>query len=247
MLPNATILLKQSWEIYKKRFWVFLGIVIVPLFALSLSASVLFPLRIKVGKFGVEFFNALSFKVLAIIFLFVLISAILHLWSQSALFCAVKDREENIGVKESFRQGWNKIASLFWIYLLSEFIIVVGSLLFFVPGLIFLIWFIFAPAVLIVENKKGFSALLASKEYVKGNWLAVFWRFLIFLFLMWLILSVISSIFGFVGIGNINKINLYIGCVLFAPFSVIYLVLIYENLKKIKIDKPISQKPNEEK
>lgn len=240
MLPNATILLKQSWEIYKKRFWILLGVVIVPLFIPSLLASVLFPLKIKVGQFRAESFNSLSFGALTIIFLFVLISAILHLWSQSTLLCVVKDREENIGVKESFRQGWNKIISLFWVYLLSEFVIVAGLLLFFVPGLIFLIWFIFAPVILIVENKKGFSALLASKEYVKGNWLGVFWRFSIFLVIMWMISLAISSIFGFIGVGNIDKINLYACYVLFAPFSLIYLVLIYENLKKIKIDKPVS-------
>lgn len=245
MLPNATILLKQSWKIYKKRFLVFLGIVIVPLFIPSLLVSVLFPfLMIKTAQFGAESFKALSFGALAIIFLLILVSAILHLWSQSALLCVIKDREENIGVKESFRQGWNKIVSLFWVYLLSEFVIVVGLFLFFVPGLIFLIWFIFAPIVLIVENKKGFSALLASKEYVKGNWSGVFWRFLIFLVLVWVVLLAMSSILDFIGVGNINKINLYACYILFTPFSLIYLFLIYENLKKIKTDKLVSQKPD---
>ena len=244
MLSNANVLLKQSWGIYKKRFWTLLVIVIVPLFVPSLLVSILFPLKMKSGHFGVESLSSLGLGLLMIIFLLTLISAILHLWSHVALIYAIKDREENTGIKESFRQGWNKIASFFWVYLLSDFIIIGGLFLFFVPGLIFLVWFIFAPFALIVENKKGFSALLASKEYVRGNWLSVFWRFLIIMVLMWVIFWVISSVVGFIGIGNVSRIKLYAGYILFTPFSIIYLLLIYENLKKIKTTGSISQKPD---
>lgn len=247
MLPSAIMLLKQSLEIYKKRFWTILAIVIVPLFAPSLLVSTLFPLKIKIGHLGVESFSSMGLGLLMIIFLLTLTSAILHLWSQVALIYVIKDREKNIGVKESFRQGWNKIGSSFWVYLLSDFIIIGGLFLFFVPGLIFLVWFIFAPFALIVENKKGFPALLASKEYVRGNWLSVFWRLLIITVLMWVVFWAISLVAGFIGIGNVSRIKLYVSYVLFTPFSIIYLLLIYENLKSLKNSNDVKKSESEQK
>ena len=92
MLSNANVLLKQSWEIYKKRFWTLLVIVIVPLFVPSLLVSILFPLKMKSGHFGVESLSSLGLGLLMIIFLLTLISAILHLWSHVALIYAIKDR-----------------------------------------------------------------------------------------------------------------------------------------------------------
>ena len=207
---------------------------IIPLFAPSILASILFPFRIKTGHFEAESLNALSIGLLVVVGVLILVSVFIHLWSQIALLYAIKDREEGVEIKEYYRRGWNKMTSFFWVYLLSNFIIAGGSVLFFVPGLIFLIWFIFAPFVLIMENKKGAESLWASKEYVKGHWFAVFWKFLIFGILAWLVLWAVSVITGITGIGDTGKINLYASYILLNPIGVIYLFLIYENLKKIK-------------
>lgn len=51
-----------------------------------------------------------------------------------------------------------------------------GTLLFVIPGVIFLIWFSFTSLAIIFENKKGLEAMLFSKQLIIGRWWSVFLR-----------------------------------------------------------------------
>lgn len=233
MLINATTLLNRAWEIYRKRFWVFLGIMTPPVIA-SLSLTFFILLGTSLLRVDSASLNVLGFGVLILTAFLTLGSLIIQLWSQTALLYAIKDKGEDIGIKESYRRGWNKIISYFWISILSGFIIVGGFFLFFIPGFIFLIWFSFAPFILISEDKKGWKSLLSSKEYVRGNWWSIFWRFIFIGILVWLILYLFVIISSFINTGEVDKICLYIGYMLLAPIINIYSFLIYDNLKSIK-------------
>jgi hypothetical protein len=104
-------------------------------------------------------------------------------------------------------------------------------LLFLIPGVIFMVWFAFAQFILPNEGVKGMNALLKSKEYVKGYWVDVFGR----LFIVWLI----SGAIGMVPIiGPILSI-------LFMPFMMIFIYLIYEDLRSIKGDVAYSSSTGE--
>src|SRR3989339_248756 len=107
-----------------------------------------------------------------LIFFVVLIIA--GLWSQIALLCAIKEREQDIGIKEAFRMGWHKIISYYWVSILSTFMVLGAFLLFFVPGIILAIWFSLALYILIAEDKKGMNAFFRSKQLVSGKWWTVF-------------------------------------------------------------------------
>jgi len=231
MLLNAKILLDQAWEIYKKRPRVFLGIMTFPVFA-SLLLTAFSLLGASLLRLESAFFNALGLGMLMSSGVLTLGIIIIHLWSQTALLYAIKDREENIGIKESYRRGRNKIVSYFWISFLSGVVMAGGTLLFFVPGLVFFIWFSLASFVFISENKKGWSALMASKEYVKGNWRAVFWRFIFIGVISWLFFYLLTVLASFAAISGTVKI---IGYGLLTPMVTIYLFLIYENLKKLHL------------
>lgn len=229
---SAKILLDQSLEIYKKRLKVFLGIMAVPVIVLLLSA---FLIRLCSSFLSSDspFFESFGSATLILGAVLTLGGIIIQLWSQTALLCSVKDREENIGIKESYRRGWNKIIPYFWISLLSGFIIMVGFFLFIIPGLIFFIWFSLSSFVLISENKKGWSALVASKNYARGNLRALFWRFLFIVILAWLFLFLLNFLTSFVSFLDNEKIYFYISYALLTPMVTIYLFLIYENLKKL--------------
>lgn len=232
MLLNAKTLLDQAWEIYKKRPRVFLGIMAFPVFA-SLLLTAFLLLGENLLRLDSASLNMLGFGMLISSAVLTLGIIIIQLWSQTALLCAIKDREENIGIKESYRQGWNKIASYFWVSFLSGIIISGGLFLFFVPGLIFFIWFSLASFVFISENKKGWSALMASKGYVRGNWRGVFWRFLCIGTLAYLFLYLFNMLAVFTAVPGIEKIYFYVGYILMSPMVIIYSFLIYENLKKL--------------
>lgn len=233
MLPNSLVLLKQSWEIYRKRFWVFLCIMTFPFLVPSLVVSIF---ASSIFGFRTESLASLSFVALLVVAVLVAVSLFVHLWSWVALLFAIKDREENIGVKESYRRGWNKIIPYLWVSILSGFIVMTGFILLFIPGLIFLIWFSLASYVLVCENKRGWTALMASREYIRGNWRSVFWRFVFVAFALcsvFYLLDIISNLIG------VSKNNSFFSCINYAfltPMITIYWFLIYEKLKIVKKD-----------
>jgi len=234
-LPGATAIFGQAWNLYKQRLGTFLGIMIIPMLVLigflALLAGggflglTLLSLKFAVGGIGVLI-------VLAIVF-FVAIF-ISQAWGQTALLYAIKDSQERIGVIEAYRRGWHKIVSYWWVVLLVGSITMGGFLLLIVPGIIFSTWFSLAIFILIVEDLKGMNALLKSREYVKGKWGSIFWRFL-FIGIISIIISLVPAlIFGFFKIPLGAQISRLVIGLFLIPLVMSYSFLVYSNLKAVK-------------
>lgn len=119
-------------------------------------------------KSGVEI-AGLNLFIIILIFILGVLGIILSIWSGVALFYAVAN--ETLKMKEAFQKARErKITSFIWIGLLTTLVEFGGFILGIIPGIIFAIWFIISQFVFIVEGKKGFSALLRSKEYISGRW-----------------------------------------------------------------------------
>jgi hypothetical protein len=76
--------------------------------------------------------------------------------------------------------------------------------------------FFAAPFIIFEERARGMDAMLKSRAYVKGHWWAVFGRMLVVM-----VLLIIVSVVPFGGI-------------VFMPFMMVYMVLIYKELRTIK-------------
>lgn len=235
-LPDVSAIFGQTWNIYKQRFGTFLGIIVIPMFIMMIITAIFF---VAGGSFGIVFlFSKITtgsiglFVLLAILFLIIIF--VIQAWGQTALLYAIKDSSERIGIIESYRRGWHKILSYFWVYLLVGLIVFGGFLLLIIPGIIFAVWFSFAVFILIAENLKGVKALSKSKEYVKGHWWSVFW----YLFSIEAIISIIYLIFiplfSFLKIPFISMASEFIAILFLTPFGMTYLFIIYNNLKALK-------------
>ncbi|TAN40314.1 MAG: hypothetical protein EPN25_08115 [Nitrospirae bacterium] len=141
-------------------------------------------------------------------------------WGLAAVVFAVTD--ESLGIRDSLALGWQKVGAFIWFFSIAGYIIFGGFLLLIVPGVIFLVWFAFGQFILAREDLRGMDALLKSKEYVRGYWPDVFLR----LFLIW-IASGVVGIVPCIGI---------LFTVAFMPFMMIFIFLIYEDLKAAKGD-----------
>jgi len=216
-LPGIGDLLGRSWQIYKARIGVFIGIMILPALLLLLFSILLLIPSLRLN------FPTLIFFIPFIFLTFIII----QIWASVSLLYAIKEREEKIGIKEAFAKGWHKIISYFWISLLAGCIILVGFLLFIIPGIIFAVWFGLAVYVLVVEGLTGTKALSRSKQLVSGYWWPVFGRVLVILAISF-VLNLISSAL------NIPSIVYSIISLFSAPFFLTYYFLIYEDLKKLK-------------
>ena len=241
-LPGIGDLLKRSWQIYKSRFWIFLGIMIIP-------AVISLVIRIFATVFAISMAGLLlnfrnlnfwiiipSFFVALLIFLF--ISFIVAIWPQVSLLYAIKEREQKIGIKESFAKGWHRIISYWWLSVLSAFIVMGGLILLVIPGIIFAIWFSLALYILVAEDLKGMNALFRSKQLVSGKWWSVLWRILIITLIVVVFSMGIQFLGDILNYKNIGNILSSIILVLLTPLFTAYSFLIYEDLKKFKREIP---------
>ena len=216
-------LLKKTWQIYRARLGTFFGITLLP-FVIGILLLIL-------GEF--EKISNLPLAILFYITLY-LITVITSFWSHISLLYAIKERESKIGIKESFKRGWHKVFPFIWISILTGFIGMGGFLLLVIPGIIFLVWFIFSNFVLISEDLKGMDALFRSKQLVNGYWWKVFWRLLVIWLIVFIISTGITLPLKFFVNKTISDIAEGIFSLFLTPFFITYTFLIYENLRKLK-------------
>ena len=205
----------DTWDLFKARFLTLLCLYLLSIVFMAVATGVF----AGAGYFLSSILPAAKNAVIgAGIFIGVLAGSIAMFWGIAAFTFAAVD--ETLGVRDALNNGWRRVRSYMWVSFLFTFIVGGGFLLFFVPGLIFLVWFLFSQFVLVAEDEKGMAAILKSKEYVRGNWFGVFIRLL----LLWLI----SGVLGFIPVvGPILSL-------LLVPFMMIFVKLIYDDLRESK-------------
>ncbi|MBT7754746.1 MAG: hypothetical protein HN726_00950, partial [Candidatus Magasanikbacteria bacterium] len=128
--------------------------------------------------------------------------------------------------------------------ILATLISIGGFFLFFIPGFIFSLWFIFALYAIAIDKQKAIASLKTSKHLVQGRWWAVLWRFLVplvlFVFLAFLVQTVLKFLVTSTLVGilpdTIAFIILssltYLTASLFAPFTTTAQTILYLSLKQ---------------
>ncbi len=212
-------LLKRAWEIYKGRIGTLLGLFILSIVFLIIPIAVF----AGIGFIISQVLPGLMYGVMAgAFFLGLTLSSLGMTWGLAAVFYAVINHD--YGIKEALQSSKPKAVSFLWMYSLFSFIVAGAFMLFFIPGLLFLIWFYFAPFIVVSEDVHGMNSLLKSKEYVRGRWFGVFVRLAVVS-----VMSILISMIPVVG----PIVNIF-----FIPFTLIYMYLVFEDLKEEKGDIP---------
>lgn len=230
-------LFKNSFELYKKLAWKYIGITLIPLLFFVLAALVGL---IGVGAYNIvpgdTAKNAIAILGLAYAITAIIILIFLAVISQAATYLMLKDYEGG-GVKKIWdymKEARPLAARFFWVGFLTSLILMLFFLLFIVPGIIFAIYYAFANWILIDEGKTGYSALKRSKELVKSYWWKLFFRFLA----LGSIYLIISLPMFFLEEGTplyiAGNIIYNILAFVMAPFIAAYVYYIYLDLKRIK-------------
>lgn len=148
------------------------------------------------------------------------ISAIVGLYAYVALLIAVS---KNITtVQGAYREALRFILSYIFITILTALAVVGGLILLIIPGIMFMVWFSFAPYVLINEEKRGTEALSRSRELVRGR----FWQVAVRLLLLVAIMVPFSLL---------NVIPIFgplVGLLIGYPLAAIYMYHLYMNLRE---------------
>ncbi|MDD4901466.1 MAG: hypothetical protein PHS62_05225 [Patescibacteria group bacterium] len=229
-------LIKNAFKIYTERFWSFVGIGLVPILG-----------AIPLILLAVFFFISLLIKDKNIALVIAIISLVLGLAAvivcvyiacaaQAGFILMLKNSSAKLG--EAFQAGRNYAWPLLVVGLLTNILVLLWSILFIIPGIIFALYYSMGNFVLVVEDKRNMSALKRSKELVQNYWWPVLGRYcliyliaiIVMMILSWplnmikehsvifIILSLVVDIFNF----------------LFGQFLVIFSYLIFKDLQQIK-------------
>ena len=203
-------LFSSTWELFKQRWLLLLGIILATVLALMVP-PVLAALALAGSAKG-SFIGMVAF-IMGMGIAFIL-STLIAFWGMAALLNAAVHQQ--IGFSESFERAKRNWIALGWASTLYSFIVGGASLLFIIPGILTGIWFFSCGYLVVAEDTRGMNSLLKSKALVSGRFLPVFGRLL----LTWL-LSVVLGMIPVIG---------PVLSILFAPFSVLYSVRLYQDL-----------------
>ncbi|RMD51407.1 hypothetical protein D6827_02300 [Candidatus Parcubacteria bacterium] len=143
----------------------------------------------------------------------------------------------------------------------AYFILVTIGMLAIIPGILFLIWFCFAPTIIVLKNTTLSNAFRDSRKITRGKELPLIWRIVVGVAVFTTIFMIVLVLMGFL-ISALQGITLqmlltsppslaestleYLLIIAFAPIPIIYNTLLYLDFnktaaKQIKIDKSDSK------
>ena len=226
-LISVSDLFKKTWTIYREKFVLVVGLLALPFLLMVLSQLLML---VKNGLVSV------------LASLMALVAGLGILLGIASLILALRDRVQKMTIKEAYRLGWTKkLWSVIWVGILSAFIVGGGYWLFLVPGIILTVWLIFAQVLVLVENEKGMKAIVKSREYTRGYFWPILGRYVLMAVVVTVVYAVLMILAGLItrplGGLNLAVLSSLLGAIISAlitPLAVIYLYLVYENLKQVK-------------
>lgn len=217
-LPPVIDLFSRSWQLYKQRIWLLLGIYIVSILMTmipGIGAGLL--VGITTAMSGGPGLGSIILLTAAVLLALLLLS-----WGMIAMVYATVDTQ--LGFKSSFGAAKENYWAFTWMFSLLAFVVGGGSLLVLIPGLVFATWFLFAQYILAVEGEGGMNSLLKSREYVRGY----FWAVLLRLLTLWVSCLLLMIVFGWIPlVGDLLSLFLF-------PFTLIYQYLLYRDLREAR-------------
>lgn len=164
-MMSVSVLLLLTWRLYKENLSVFLGY----------SAWVLVP---YVGILITEMSPIASHIETSLQAVFILLQTLLVVWATTAMtfvtFAIV--RKKQVRLAALGRRSWRLVPHVLIAVILAFLIIVGGTLLLLIPGLVFWVWYGFVQQETILHKQRGWNALASSHDLVRGRFWPVAWR-----------------------------------------------------------------------
>jgi len=219
-LPNISVLFQETWQIYKKYYKTLLLIALISGAPIILYIFSFVTLRQR----GI---------IIVISLLLYLIGIILTLWGTIAFILFLKNPK--LTFENLFSQSWKYFFPIMWIEILTGILVTVGVIFLIIPGLIAVIFFIFARFLNILEGPAGLSALVASRNLVSNYWWPIFARLIVLLLVLLIpaaLLSLLLYMFK-VPLDYGQIFNTILGYI-FMSYIYTFLYALYKQIKQIK-------------
>lgn len=140
-------------------------------------------------------------------FVFQLVFNLMFLVTQGAvavLVAGALERDRALSAGEVLRELGNRAGSVIAVSIMSGILIMLGTLLLLIPGIVIAVWTVVATPVAAIEGLKNSAALSRSRDLTRGH----FWHVLGTMLLAWVIAMVLvfglaialGAVFGTIGV-----------------------------------------------
>jgi len=241
MLISVTDIIKKSWDLYAKH-WRDLSVYVLLLFLPTLILLIIGVITVYLTMYLPA--SALINDIITLVIM--LASVLFGLWASLALMQAVKSLlldSQSLSWKESFAKTLPFLSPVIYISILTTLVVVGGTLLLIIPGIIFMAWYLFTAQEVLFNGQRGISAMRGSKKLVTGRWWSIVWRAsaptIIFIAISVAIQQIIIIPFTFLN----SAINLQLAQniisslanAVFTPLTVTAMVILYFNAKETPV------------
>jgi len=240
MLISFSELLGRSWRYTTREYRHFLPFVawlILPNVVLALFGYLAMWVGVSTSSMALNFITAI------ILLMLVVLNALLSVWiSLSLTYCV--GRGVTSGITPDWRESFHATVPFYWsgvwVSILTTLVVIGGTVIFLIPGIIFMGWYLFSIYEVIFSHERGTGALAASKSLVVGRWWSVVSRFLVVALVYTsisigiqavanMLVPLQSTFFSQQLVGNGIR---SVATSLIAPFIVAAMVTLYVNVKQ---------------
>jgi hypothetical protein len=235
-LPTFFSLVRESLQLYRAKWQTLLTIALVQsvfvFFAAIIAVLCLAALGLLIPgiQIAAPHFAFAGPAAILILILMVVGAILFSAWTASAMIVVLRDNQESFGLLVAIKRARKYVFDYLWATILAGLAIFAGLIFFIIPGILFLIWFMFARYIVITENERGIVALSKSREYARGY----FWGIFLLYLLLMLSLFFIDSLLGMFGNSFLGNIVQAAGSILVIPLAPIYYFLLLGHLRRIK-------------
>lgn len=242
---SVSEIISKGLSILFKRYFAF----VIPFFILSLIEwpmsvilSTLLNISLRHPAFmGILIFGGFASLILTLTFHALSVGIVTQMAADEFL-------GQETSLRKSFDSALGVILSLIIAAIIVGVIIAIGLMLFFIPGIIFAVWFCLTSTVVVLERKGVFEALSRSKELVKGNWFhtfAVLLVTIIVIFIASIISGAISKIFAWLLPPILATLIEKLISSFVSPILAVMLTVLYFDLsaRKVAVEVPLIPPP----
>lgn len=244
MLKTATELVVDSWDLYHKNWRKFLPFMIL-LFLPTLILSALGTISLYLSVYLPS--SSLASNIL--ILLVFAASIVFAIWVTAAL---TKTMFDCLTAKPTqWKEVFYNSSTLIWPVIFASFLVALivlgGTLLLIIPGIIFAVWYSFTTYAVILEGARGFDALRASKSLVVDRWWAIAWRLVVAAVVFGFLNSALAYVLTFlikilplpmfIQSASINVLSSLASAIV-APLSAAATLILYQSAKQNPLTQP---------
>ncbi|MDQ2933032.1 MAG: hypothetical protein M3Q80_01485 [bacterium] len=202
-LAKFSTLVTSSWNFFVSHWKILVPIIVLPTVLFEIAA------RLQLVESPAFIISGIIVFIIGIIASIASFPAGLN-----AVDTLAKDSSAPVTFQGQYKIGFTYFCSYFFVSALLTLSVMGGVMLLVLPGILISILAFFATYIVVIENKKGISALTESYSIVKGRGLELFYRLLGFGLIMALVSILLNFLISLIGSLPDNSLSMIIGALL---------------------------------